>query len=497
LSRPRFYNAAPPAIMVVTLVFVLAMLNQYPNAHTACLALIPIFMSSLFYHARGILAVTCLSILLVISASTIFPGNWEAMPLTLIYLLGSTALTVVSNWMLRQSESNLQTRSEQLQDSQSRFRAAMDGSLSSFYILKRSYDNADWSVLEANRTAERQAGLPLPQLIARKLTPSMLPADCGDLLLRRCTDAMNRKETIADSVETPDDLWYEYVIVPFNDCVALTINDITQRKKSEKQDLDLALERERVELLQQIIGDASHDMMSPLSAVKMNVYLIRQAEDAEARAPRLAAVDQQITRLQEMIRDLALMSELEHLSASKLHLMKMDANTLLKEIGAAYDAVASVKEHQLVTCLHTAPLNIFIDRPRLEGAITNLIENALKYTPAGSTITVSVEPRGVGAAIEVRDNGKGINDDALPYLFERYYRAEEHRDPNSGVAGTGLGLTIVKKVVEAHQGHVEAHNAPEGGAVFRIWLPLVPELATIIAPANSSNSINAVSVKAE
>ena len=490
-SRTRLYRSAPPATVLLAWVFLLTMLIQYPNAHTAMLTLLPIFMSSMFYHARGILIVTAVSFLMVLGIAASRSGDWDSLELTLLYLIGLTALTVVSNWVLRQSEATLQTRTEQLQDSQSRFRAAMDGSLHRFYILKRSHDNADWSILEANRAAEQQAGVPLLQLIAHTLQPAMLPFGCGEVMLRRCHEASETQTTIVDSVDlvaTATDKAYEYVIVPFKNCVALTINDITERKKSEKQALDLALERERVTLLQQIIGDASHDMMSPLSVVRMNVHLIKQAADAETRAPRLAAVEQQVTRLQEMIRDMATMSELEHLSASKLTLMKLNANTLLKEIGEAYEVVAAAQEHQLVIQPFEKSLHIFIDRPRMEGAITNLIENAFKYTPAGSTVTVSAALVEEGVAITVRDNGKGINEHDLPYLFERYYRAEEHRAATSTVSGTGLGLTIVKKIAEAHQGRVEARNAPDGGAVFRIWLPLVPDGNTLRKLANADDA---------
>ncbi|MBX3080853.1 MAG: hypothetical protein KF716_04405 [Anaerolineae bacterium] len=475
LSRTRAYKIAYPTSMALILLFVLAMLREYPNAHTAVLALLPIFMSSLFYDLRGIIVTTVLSLAVVEGASIIFPGDWYALPLTFGYIVGSTALTVLSNWLLRQSEANLQTRSIQLLHSQSRFRAAIDGSLNSFYILEYRDGSADWIILEANRLAEQQSGIPRTTVPARILQASMLPAGCGEVLLNRCQEALHRTETISDILVTLDDHSYEYVIVPFNECVALTIHDITERKKTEKQSLDLAIERERVALLQQIIGDASHDMMSPLSVVKTNVYLIKQAVDEETRAPRLAAVEQQVVRLQHMIRDLATMSELDHLSSSKLIRMRMDVNELIKDIGSAYDAMAMVQQHTLVTQFHSQPMTVFIDRARMEAAFTNLIENAFKYTPVGSTVTVSVHASEGGVAIDVRDNGKGISEQDLPHLFDRYYRAEEHRPTHSDIPGTGLGLTIVKKIVEAHQGRVSAQNAPEGGALFRVWLPLVSE----------------------
>jgi signal transduction histidine kinase len=470
ISRTRTYKAAYPASIGLAMLFTCIMVMEYPEAHTAVLAMLPIFMSSLFYGSRGILITTLIGLILIIGASFVFPGNWVSLPLTLAYIVGSTAITVMSNWLLRQSEFNLHTRSNQLQESQSRFRAAMDGSLHSFYILKSDHVNADWTILEANRMAEQCSSIPRIASTMRILQASMLPNGCGEVILKRCKDALQTQQTISDTLTTANDTAYEYVIVPFNDCVALTINDITERKRTEKQALDLALERERVVLLQQIIGDASHDMMSPLSVVRTNVYLLKQAADAETRAPRLAAVEQQITRLQFMIRDLVTMSELDHLSSSKLTITRMDANVLVNEIGSVYEAVAENKQHKLVLQNADMPLYVVIDRPRIETAITNLIENAIKYTPAGSTITLSVAPAENGINIDVRDNGKGLSDQDLPHLFERYYRADEHRDAAS-IPGSGLGLTIVKKLVETHHGRVEAHNLSEGGALFRIWLP--------------------------
>jgi two-component system sensor histidine kinase MprB len=106
------------------------------------------------------------------------------------------------------------------------------------------------------------------------------------------------------------------------------------------------------------------------------------------------------------------------------------------------------------------------DAERLSRAVTNVLGNALKWSPEGGTVEVSVAQ----GSVVVRDHGPGIDEADLPLVFERFYRSPAAR----GTAGSGLGLAIVRHVVEAHGGSVEATNAPDGGAVFTLRFPVAP-----------------------
>jgi two-component system OmpR family sensor kinase len=121
------------------------------------------------------------------------------------------------------------------------------------------------------------------------------------------------------------------------------------------------------------------------------------------------------------------------------------------------------------------PVVLLGDAAHLRQALANLVSNALRHTPTGSPIDVAVELRGGYALIEVRDHGPGLDDEALAHAFDRFWQKDRSR---SGI-GAGLGLAIVAAVAAEHSGDIGAANAPGGGAVFSMRLPLVPRGANL------------------
>jgi signal transduction histidine kinase len=110
-----------------------------------------------------------------------------------------------------------------------------------------------------------------------------------------------------------------------------------------------------------------------------------------------------------------------------------------------------------------------IDQQRIEQILTNLLQNALRHTPTGGVIQISLTSQMRQQCIQVQDSGPGIPEDALPHIFERFYRADSARSRPEG--GTGLGLSIARQLAEAHGGSLMAANHPNGGAVFTLCLP--------------------------
>ncbi len=118
-------------------------------------------------------------------------------------------------------------------------------------------------------------------------------------------------------------------------------------------------------------------------------------------------------------------------------------------------------------------LRVLGNGDRLRVVVDNLLDNALRYAPAGSHIAVKAGRDAENAVLTVEDNGPGLNEGDLTRVFDRFYRADSSRDRKSG--GMGLGLAIVKAIVESHGGNVNARNRAEGGAVFSVRLPFAPE----------------------
>ncbi|MFM8488642.1 MAG: sensor histidine kinase, partial [Bacteroidota bacterium] len=123
------------------------------------------------------------------------------------------------------------------------------------------------------------------------------------------------------------------------------------------------------------------------------------------------------------------------------------------------------------------------DPDQLEKVCYNLLSNAFKFTQPGGTVTVSVgeEKENNRCFIRVKDNGKGIPADKLPFIFERFFRAEE-TDLTSDEGGTGIGLSLVKTIVEQHQGQIEVESTPGEGSIFTVWLPINPDNRTEVNP---------------
>jgi signal transduction histidine kinase len=127
-----------------------------------------------------------------------------------------------------------------------------------------------------------------------------------------------------------------------------------------------------------------------------------------------------------------------------------------------------------VTCSASEPVWVEGDQARLKQVVVNLLDNAIKYTLQGGTIALTVSAINSHAVLEVADNGIGIPAEALPRVFDRFFRVDEARSRELG--GAGLGLSIVKSICTAHHGRVEANSTPGQGSRFRVELPLAPAL---------------------
>jgi two-component system, OmpR family, sensor histidine kinase MprB len=210
----------------------------------------------------------------------------------------------------------------------------------------------------------------------------------------------------------------------------------------------------------QLVADASHEFRTPLTSIRANAELLERGKVREDEQDAVArAVVEQVDELDGLVTDLIELA-LDGEAATKFEDVRLD------EIVS--NEVDRLRRHPTGVDLElkTEPCTVRGDAERLSRAVTNLLGNALKWSPEGRTVEVSVAQ----GSVVVRDHGPGINEADLPLVFERFYRSPAAR----GTAGSGLGLAIVRHVVEAHGGSVEATNAPDGGAVFTLRFPVAP-----------------------
>lgn len=251
------------------------------------------------------------------------------------------------------------------------------------------------------------------------------------------------------------------------------MQDITGRKRAEQQKIELVLERERVDMLTEFISNISHDLKTPLSVINNTIYLLERLTDPQRQQEKYALIKHQTARLERSIQDIITLSRLDRLPELKRH--PVDINTLLQDLTTEFEVVIEKKQINVHYDLDEAIPMVNGSVSELERAFTNLLENALNYTPAQGTVRLRTALENEQVLVEFSDTGIGISDNDLPYIFDRFYRADPARSTHSG--GTGLGLAIVKKIVDIHNAAIEVKSEIGVGTRFRIYLP-----AAAIAP---------------
>jgi two-component system OmpR family sensor kinase len=216
--------------------------------------------------------------------------------------------------------------------------------------------------------------------------------------------------------------------------------------------------------LRQFVADASHELRTPLAAIRGYAELTRRAQLTPEAAYSLGRISSQSERMTALVEDLLLLARLD--AGRPLERGPVDLTRLV--LDTVNDAHAAGTDHRWRLDLPEEPVVVTGDGSRLTQVLVNLLANARTHTPAGTAITVTLEPNGSTVALSVLDEGPGIAPELMPHVFERFARGSESRSREHG--STGLGLSIVDAVVAAHGGRVELTSRP-GHTEFRVCLP--------------------------
>lgn len=245
--------------------------------------------------------------------------------------------------------------------------------------------------------------------------------------------------------------------------------DMTEQRLAAQQAVDLALERERSRILTHFIRDASHEFRTPLSIIRTGLYLIEKQPEPDERQRRLRQIEEQTDLIGTLVDDLQTLVRLDDPQPFKLSRLSLD----MVATGACEQVRKQAEKSGLVLEKKSAESDPFIcgDVTNLTRAISEILYNALHFTPKGGTITVETSRQDENAMVVVRDNGMGMDDDTQQQAFNRFYR----KDSAHTTAGLGLGLPIARKIIEAHSGKIELESALNVGTTVTIRLPIFSE----------------------
>ncbi len=221
--------------------------------------------------------------------------------------------------------------------------------------------------------------------------------------------------------------------------------------------------------LREFVADVSHELRTPIAALKMYTELQREGEiDESTRREFLERSADQIARLEWLSTNLLDLSRLDA-GIFPLDMRDGDLRDPVQAVVQALSEVAVERGVSLESVAPAEPVELRFDRERIVQLMTNLIGNALKFTPRGGSVAVELTETDDGVVVEVRDTGAGIPADELPHIFERFYRGTNTGDARA--SGSGLGLAIVRSIVDMHDGDIEVASVVGEGTVVRIRLP--------------------------
>jgi two-component system phosphate regulon sensor histidine kinase PhoR len=319
---------------------------------------------------------------------------------------------------------------------------------------------------------------------AAQLAPALRVRELAQFALRNPEIVIALREAIATAEprrvsyldHAPIERWLELIIAPVqvpttfggtDQCMLMTFHDLTPLRRVEEMRADF-------------VANASHELRTPLAALSGFIETLQgpARDDAKARERFLGIMQAQATRMARLIDDLLSLSRVE-LSAHVRPDVQIDLAPLIRQVADGLEPLARERQVAIEIELPEAPAVIAGDREELLRVFENLIENALKYGASGGRVVVSVAALssadgGTEYRVAVRDFGPGIAPEHLPRLTERFYRVDVGDSRSQG--GTGLGLSLVKHIVNRHRGRLLIESVPKKGATFTAVFPAAKSL---------------------
>ena len=255
--------------------------------------------------------------------------------------------------------------------------------------------------------------------------------------------------------------------------------DLEQRVQERTEQLELANKQllELDKLRTKFIADISHEMRTPLAVLNTRLYLLQHSKNTESLERHIEGFHKQLDRLEEFVENAFDISVID-MSRDNIIYEEVSLNDIVENAVSALAPRAEVNNLDLIHELDPNLPHIMGVERHLSQVATNLVGNAIKYTQEGEIkVTTGMDSITNRVFLKIVDSGMGIAVEDIPHLFSRFYRGQ--RAGQSSISGSGLGLSIVKEIIDAHGGHIDIESQPNAGSVFTVWLPL-----TLIDPTD-------------
>jgi PAS domain S-box-containing protein len=336
----------------------------------------------------------------------------------------------------------------------------------------------DGVVTYGNEGATRLFGWTAQEMIGRPVTARIPEAERAktSALIRALAGGEEFAGEWHDYRKDGTRVWIDARVSRFTDAAGRPVgilglaHDISDRKRAEE-----AL-READRRKDEFLAMLGHELRNPLAPVRsaLEVLRLRKVQDPKVERAH-ATIDRQVTHLTRLVDDLLDVSRITR-GLIELHREPVDLATVVSHAVEMVAGAVQARGHELMVSLPTRPVRLEADATRLTQVVFNLLNNAAKYTEPGGRIWLTAEREGSEVVVRVRDTGVGIAPELLPRVFDLFTQGERTLDRSQG--GLGLGLTLVRSLVEMHGGRVEAHSAGPGkGSEFVARLPALPAAA--------------------
>jgi two-component system phosphate regulon sensor histidine kinase PhoR len=348
---------------------------------------------------------------------------------------------------IRQLIKKTERREDRLTKALERFQSASAATPDAMVVLTEG-GKIEW----ANRAAERLLGLAYPRDHGLRITNLVREPEFGNYLRQR---DFGNELTMGSPVR--DEIELSIQIIPFGSSERLLIaRDVTLVARLE------AMRRN-------FVANISHELRTPLTVVTGYIETLQDSIEPDAREPQryLASMHEQALRMLRLVDDLLTLSRLET-SPPLRHESEVDVAAMLEGLKETAEVLSGDRHH--VLGLEADPdLQLLGNEEELRSALSNLISNAVRYTPAGGSIRLSWRAANGGAVFAVTDSGEGIPAHHIPHLTERFYRVDNARSRATG--GTGLGLSIVKHILMRHDARLGIDSRIGQGSTFSCYFP--------------------------